>query len=149
DSACPVGIMARLPQTRAVLGLGRPFERTTSEIARDLAEALGLLGDTRWRAMKLDEQHRYSRQGELGIEIGRFHLQLVEQFDARNRHAELDRRNRGIACRLERGERTHAGRYRLGNAGELKRKLSDDTERAFGADDQPREIIAGGRLLGA
>ena len=135
--------MTRLPKPRAVLGLRRPFEGAAAEIARDLAEALRLLGGPRWRAVKLDEQHRHFRQSELGIEIGRFHLQLVEQFDARHRHPELDRRNGGIACRLERRERAHAGGDRLGNAGQLECELGDDAERAFGADDQPREIVAG------
>src|SRR2546426_666028 len=79
--ARPIGVAARLPEPRAVLGLGRPIERAAAEIARDLPEALRLLGDAGRRAVKLDEQHRHFRQRELGIEVGRLHLQLVEQLD--------------------------------------------------------------------
>src|SRR6516162_7170666 len=43
----PISVVPCLPQARAVLGLGRPFERTAGEIARNLAETLGLLGDPR------------------------------------------------------------------------------------------------------
>ena len=145
----PIGVVPCLPQARAVLGLGRPFERTAGEIARDLAETLGLLGDTRGGAMELDEQHRHFRQRQLGVEIGGFDLQLVEQFDARHRDAGLDGDDRRVAGRLDRGERAHAGRDRLGNAGELERELGDDAKRAFRADDQPGQIVARRRLLGA
>src|SRR5437016_579173 len=42
----PIGVVSRLPQARSVLGLHRPFERRGAEIARDFAEAFGLLGNT-------------------------------------------------------------------------------------------------------
>ena len=38
---------------------------------------------------------------------------------------------------------------RLGNAGEPQRQLGDHAERALRADDQPRQVVAGGGLLGA
>ena len=38
---------------------------------------------------------------------------------------------------------------RLGNAIQLQRHLGDDAERALGADEQPREVVAGGGFLGA
>jgi hypothetical protein len=40
-----IGVVARLPELRALLGLRRPVERPAAELGRDLAEALGLLGD--------------------------------------------------------------------------------------------------------
>src|SRR5262249_6059784 len=43
----PISVVPCLPQARAGLRLGRPFERTAAEIARDLAETLRLLGDAR------------------------------------------------------------------------------------------------------
>ena len=36
-----------------------------------------------------------------------------------------------------------AGADRLGNAVQPQRQLGDDAERAFRADDQPRQIVAG------
>ena len=39
-------------------GLRRPLERAAAELAGDLAEALGLLGDARLGAVELQEQHR-------------------------------------------------------------------------------------------
>ncbi len=47
------------------------------------------------------------------------------------------------------GKRTDAGRDRLRDAREPQRQLDDDAERAFRADHQPREVVAGRRLLGA
>jgi hypothetical protein len=44
------------------------------------------------------------------------------------------------------GKRTDAA-DRFRNAGEPQRQLGDDAERAFGADDQPREVVAGRGFL--
>ena len=45
------------------------------------------------------------------------------------------------------GQTPDGDRFR--NAGQLEREFGDDAERAFRADHQPREIVAGRRLLGA
>jgi len=43
---CPIGVVARLPQTRAIFSLGGPFKCASLKIGCDLAEARRLLGDT-------------------------------------------------------------------------------------------------------
>ena len=57
-----------------------------------------------------------SRQRELGIGVDRLHLQLVEQFDARDRDAGLDGQDGGVAGRLDRRERADAAGDRLRDA---------------------------------
>ena len=145
----PIGVVPRLPQPGAVLGARRPIERPAAELFGDLAEALRLLGDAGFGAVKLQKQHRRFRQREFRIEIAGAHLQRIEQFDARHRDAGLDGEDGGVARRLDRGERADARRDRLGNAGEPQRQFGDDAERAFRADHQPRQVVAGGGFLGA
>ena len=47
------------------------------------------------------------------------------------------------------GKRTDAAGDRLRNAVELQRQLGDDAERALRADEQPRQVVAGGGFLRA
>jgi hypothetical protein len=51
-----------------------------------------------------------------------------------------DRRLAGAAHGLE---RTGRGRDRLGDAAQLDGEFGDDAERAFGADEQMRQVVAG------
>src|SRR3954451_23753565 len=99
--------------------------------------------------MKFKEKKWRFRQGQLRISVAGFDLQFVEQLDARDGNAGLDRRDGGIACRLDRGERADSPRNRFRNAMQLYRDLGDDAERSFRTDEQPREVITGGRFLGA
>src|ERR1700738_5512824 len=141
--------MARLPQARAVLRLGGPFERPTAVLGGDFIEALRLFGDASRRAVELDEQHRRLGQRELGINIRRFNLQFIEQFDTRDRNPRLDRHDGGVAGGLDRGEWAMAAGDRLGNAVELERERGGPAERAFRADEQAREGVTGRGFLGA
>src|ERR1700719_202812 len=61
------GVMASLPQTGAILLARRPVERSAAELARDVAEALRLLGYSRRGAVKLQKQHRRLGQRQLGM----------------------------------------------------------------------------------
>ena len=142
----PVGVVARLPQARAVLGPGRPLERAAAAFGGDGAEALGLLGDAGLAAVELDAQHRALRQRELGIGIHRLDLQGVEQFDAGDRYPALDGGDGRLARRLDRGKRTDAAGHRFRNAEQLEGDLGDDAERSFRAHQQPRQIVARRRL---
>ena len=141
--------MARLPQPRAVFRLGRPFERPAAEFRGDLAEPLGLFGRALLGAVEFDEQHRLFRQREFRIGVAGLHLQFIEQFDARHRNAGLDGHDGRVARRLDRRKRADAGGNRFRNAVQLQRDFGDDAERAFGADEQPREIVTGGRFFRA
>ena len=141
--------MARLPEFRALLGLGRPVERTAAIAFRQLLEARGLLRHARFRAVEFQKQHRRLGQAELGVIVERAHGERIDEFDARDRQAGLDRLDDRVAGRLDRREL--AGRRRNGfrNSEELQRDLGDDAERALRSHEQTREIVAGGRLLRA
>ena len=145
----PVDVMARLPEFRALLGLGRPVERTAAIAFRQLLEARGLLRHARFRAVEFQKQHRRLGQAELGVIVERAHGERIDEFDARDRQAGLDRLDDRVAGRLDRREL--AGRRRNGfrNSEELQRDLGDDAERALRSHEQTREIVAGGRLLRA
>ena len=145
----PVCVVARLPEFCAFLGIGRPGERTAAEIRRNLSEALRLFRDARRRAVEFEEQQRRFRKRQLGIDVAGFDLQFVEQLDARDRNAGLDRRDRGVAGGLDGRKRTDAARNRLGNAVQLHGDFGDDAERAFRTDEQAREIVTGGGFLRA
>src|SRR5580704_12454539 len=126
--------MASLPQASAILLARRPVKRPAAELARDVAEALRLLGYSRRGAVELQEQHRRLGQLKLGMKIDRAHLERIKQFDARNGNAGLDGQDGRAAAGLDRGKRTHAAGYRLRNAGELERQFGDDAERALRSD---------------
>ncbi len=89
-------VVARGPQAAAVLGPRRPLELDATVLARDLAEHLGLLGDARLGAVKLEEERRLLRVRELGERVHAPHHHFVEQLDPRDRNTGLDRENHGI-----------------------------------------------------
>ena len=145
----PITVVARLPEPAAVLRLGRPVERPAAEVRDDVAEALRLLGNAGVAAVEFDEQRRHFRQRQFRISVDGLDLQRVEQFDARNRNAGLDRENGCLAGGIDRGKRADAGGDRFGDSRQLERELGDDAEGSFRTDHQPREIVAGGRLFRA
>ena len=63
------------------------------------------------------------------------HLQLVEQFDARDRNAGLDGCDRRVAAASTDGNGQTPAEIASGMPVELQRQLGDDAERAFGADE--------------
>src|SRR5204862_7228907 len=90
--------MACLPEARAVFRSDRPLEGASAKLARDLAETFGLLLHTSRAAVEFHKKHRRLRQRELGIDIAGFHLQCIEELDAGNRYARLNRQDSGIAA---------------------------------------------------
>ncbi len=97
--------------------------------------------------MKFQQQQRRLRQRQFRIGIAGPHLLGVEQLDARDGNAGLDRQNRGLAGAAHALERTGRRRDGLGNAAQLDREFADDAERAFGADEQMREVVTGRGFL--
>ena len=73
--------------------------------------------------MELEEQRRRLGQREMRIGVAGADLHLVEQLDAGERQAHLERGDGGVAGALDRGEGTDRGEDRLGNAVELEREL--------------------------
>src|SRR6202453_3034134 len=113
----------------------------------DLAKAARLLGDALLGAVELDQEQRLLRQGSMRISVEGAHRQRVDELDAGNRQARLDGLDRRLASRAYAGKRAMPRGDCLGDAGELKRHLDDDAERALGADEHMSEIVARRRLL--
>src|SRR4029077_17037462 len=59
----PIGVVTRLPELAAVLGLGGGSERAPPMARGDVAEALCLLGDALLGAVELDQEQRLLGQG--------------------------------------------------------------------------------------
>ena len=139
-------VVARRPQARALLGRRRPLEAHPAMLVGDRLHDRRLLLDARRRAVELEEQHRRFRQPDLAVQVDRADRRGVEQLAARDRHAELDR----LDHRLDRvAHRSGTGRSpprSLPAAGAPHGHLGDDPERALRADEQPREVVARGRL---
>ena len=64
-------------------------------------------------------------------------------------NADLHRDDDRVDRAFEVGELADRGGDRLGHAVEAQLDLGDDAERAFGADEQAREVVAGARLARA
>ena len=144
--------VARLPQPRAVLGLRRPLERAAAVLRGDRLHRLGLLAQ---RPPSLPWNSKNSvgfaaKPFELRIADARPHLQ-------RRRGARCARpespcciaHDHGVDRAFEVGELAHRRRHRLGHPVEPQLHLGDDPERALGADEKPREVVAGARLARA
>src|SRR6516162_10735846 len=96
--------------------------------------------------MELEEQGRGDFVVQFRIFVGRSHLRLVEQLDASDRNAILDRQDDGIDSILNSRESANRGRNRLRNAVKSNRHLGNDTERTFRADKKAGQIVSGRRL---
>ena len=109
----------------------------------DLADGLGLLLDAPGRAVKFEEQRRGDRVIELGVFVDGVHHDIVEQFDARNGYAHLDRHDHRVDRTFQAVERTDRRGDGLRNTVEPQLDLSDNAQGALGADEQPGQVIAG------
>jgi hypothetical protein len=105
-------------------------------------------------AIGLDDQHRAGVRHDIAAvrarELQRFAVEELERTRCRRlRHDPRDRRGRRAHVDVGRAQR--ANRCRQWR--QFQRRLGDDGERAFGADHEPREIVAGRafrrRLAGA
>ena len=100
--------------------------------------------------MEFEEQARQRLQPlQLRIRDAGLHLHLVQQFHARDRDARLHDGDHRLDRAAQRGELAGGGRHRLGDAVQAQLDLGDDAERALGADEQPRQVVAGGGLAHA
>ena len=118
----PIGVVTRLPELGALLGLGRGGQRPAAMAGGDLAEAARLFGDALLGAVELDQEQRLLGQGGMRIIVEGAHRQRVDELDAGDRQARLDGLDRRLASRADAGKRAMPGGDRLGNAGELERR---------------------------
>ena len=144
-----VGMVARGPQPGALLRRGRPLEGLAAQLGRDVLHRARLFGHTGGRAVELHQQHRLLPQAQAVVAVDRRHRAAVEQLAARDRHAHLDDRDRGLHRRVDRGEMADGCRHRLGQRVELQRDLGHHAQRALAADEQARQVVAGAGLARA
>ena len=94
--------MARLPEPAALLGLGRPSAKSpppcSAAIARTVSACSSTPASVPWNSKN---SVGCSRQVELGVRLTASHLHVVEQLDARDRDAGLDRLDHGVDRALE------------------------------------------------
>ena len=88
-----------------------------------------------------------SRSARLRVLVDGADRVRVEQFAARDRHAHLDDLDRRAHRRVDAREVADRRAHRLGQRVELERDLGHHAERALAADEQPRQVVAGARLL--
>ncbi|SPC14782.1 hypothetical protein CO2235_220015 [Cupriavidus oxalaticus] len=141
-----VGGMARVPQPAAVLGARGPLEALAAVLGGDLLHGLGLLAHAGLGAVEFEEQVRGFRQRQVVVPVDGADRQRVDELHARHRHAQLDGLDHGLHRAAHAGEGAHRGRDRLRLRVEPHRDLGNDAERAFAADEQAGQVIAGRRL---
>ena len=142
--------MPRLPQPLAILEARGPLEAAAAVLGGERLHRLGLIGDVpRAVAVELEEQRRRDRIAGLRVAVDRVDLHLVEQLDARDRDAELNRRDHRFDRALDRVERADRRRHRFGQRMQPQRDLGDHAERALRSDEEPRQVVAGRRLARA
>ena len=73
----------------------------------------------------------------------------AQQLAARHGNAHLQGLNHGRRCAVDGREGAHRRRHRVLHGVEAQRHLGDDAEGAFGADEQPRQVVARRRFLRA
>src|SRR6516164_6766393 len=143
----PIGIVPRLPQFAAILRTRGPGEIAAAAFFGDLAEIPGLFGDLGLAAVEFEQQQRRFRQGQFRIGVAGLDLRGVEQLNPRDGDAHLDRHDRRLAGSAHGFEGACRSGDGLGNAAQLDGELADDPERAFGADEQMCQVIAGRRFF--
>ena len=147
----PVGVVPRLPQLRPLLGDCWSTGTARRHIPRrSRRTSLGLLGNAGVAAVEFDEQARASpdsRAWNSSI-IARICSALTSSMRATGMPIWIVAMT-AVAGRLDARERADAAGDRLRDALQLQRQRRDDAERAFRADQQPRQIIAGRALFRA
>ena len=142
-----VRVVARVPQPLAFFEVRRPLEPAAAALGGKRLDGCRLLGDVPLIvAVELEQQRRRDRVAGLRVAVERVHVQVVEQLDAGDRHAELNRRDDGVDRAPERFEGADGRGDRFGSGMEPERHLGDDAERPFGSDEEPRQVVAGRRL---
>ena len=142
--ARPVRVMPRLPQLAALCRVGGPAKAHAVMVRGDLLSLLRLLGHRSRRAMEFKEKGRLRLQTfKFRICNAGCHLHLVQQFHACDRNTNLHNGDHRFHRAAQRGELTGRGRHSFGDAVQAKLDFGDDAKSALGADEQPRQVVAG------
>ncbi len=92
--------------------------------------------------MKFVEHRVADRKIGLGEGINSLHRELVDELDARHGDTRLYGQDHRIHRILDGGEAADGRAHRFRDAIEPQARLGNHAERTFGADEQPRQIIA-------
>ena len=139
--------MPGLPQSLAILEARRPLKGMAASLGCQRLHGLGLIAEVAVVvAVKLEQQRGRDRIVRLRMPIDGVHLRFVEELETCHRHTELNRRDDGFDRGLHAVERADGGSHRLRPRVQPDGDFRDDAERAFGADEEPRKVVAGGRL---
>ena len=93
--------------------------------------------------MELEEERISFAQRQLAVGIDGANGRRIDELAASHRHAELDDLDDRIDRRFGILETDDGRRNGLGLRVKPDRHLGDHAERAFGTDEEPRQIVAG------
>src|SRR5439155_22961452 len=83
-------VVPRFPELLPFFLLRRPAELAPAMLACERLNRRRLIADVRFAVtVELEEERGGNRIVGAGVAIDRLHFRVVEQFDARHRHAEL------------------------------------------------------------
>ncbi len=99
-------------------------------------------------AVELEEQRRCHAIRGLRVAVDGVDLHVVQELDPGDRHPLLDGGDHRVHRPLDGVERADGGRDCLRQGMQAERDIGDHAERAFRADEQPRQVVAGRRLPG-
>ena len=144
----PKRLLPRAPQLARLVRVPRKFKPMTPIAPGHLLHERNLLLDPGGRAGELEKQRRRllpGARGRAGL-VDAAHLHVVEDLDGRDGHA-LTHHARHAGGRVADGGKTGNGdALALGFHGDFERGFGDEAERAFAADEDAREVVAGAAL---
>ena len=114
-----------------------------------LGEARGFGDAGLAQAVELEQQRGVNGQVESRVAVHSVHLAVVHELDAGHGEAELDGFDDRVDRSLDGGEGADGHADRFGQRVQAKRDLRDDAQRAFGADKEAGEVVAGARFARA
>ena len=142
-------IVPGFPELVPVFGFLRPLEGAAAELGGDPLDHFGLFLHAGLAAVELEEQGRLFLVAlQFGEPDAGLHLIVIQQLNAGHWHAGLDGQDHRADSALKIVELTDGGGGRFRNAIELERNFGDHAERAFGANEQPCQIVSGGGFAG-
>ncbi len=144
-----VRVVPRLPQLGALLRLGGPDEVLAAVLLGDGLHRLCLLDHRAVGAVELEEHGGSDAVIGLLVLVDRGDSLVADDVAARDRDAGLDGLDHRVGAAVDRIEGAHRGRHRLLHRVQAHRDFGDDAERAFRADEQARQVIAGSGFLRA
>ena len=143
-----VGVVARRPQPRALLGRASPTRSPRRRARCAISCTVSACScDAGRRCRGTPSAASAPRAApSLSWRLTARTALRVEQLAARDRHAQLDDLDRGAHRRVDAREASRSPPTSPRAADRAQRDLGHHAERAFAADEQPRQVVAGRRL---